>query len=356
MTDEENKKPSDLFGDSAAVKPLFGEEEALPQGKPLFDNEFSDPGDAAFVKPLFEDPEDVERTTLEDFQEFDDISGDTAGEAGEAPVPAVEYPSGIPVPPKDFVIENEVSAEENTAEEITPPYNPYENAEPAKAVNDPVTEEPAAPAQNTETASLYAPVFPQEEPLPEPEFAIPAEKIALPGDLESMSLGALMAYARETVKYSAEDVYNGTKINERYLQAIEEDQFEQLPSGAFPGAYVRALCSFYHLETSACEIAQKKAAAYCTACRPPDEVYDSLNEHAIINKEEQEKFRRIVTVAGIVLLIAILSIVTLVVWLSAKDDQKTGPAAPSPVKMENLEKLDPEPPQINASELNVPKK
>ena len=83
MTDDENKERSDLFGDSSAAKPLFGADESLPQGKPLFNNELDGPGDAAYVKPLFSDSDD-EHNTLDDFQEFDNVP-DTEDSADAAP-------------------------------------------------------------------------------------------------------------------------------------------------------------------------------------------------------------------------------------------------------------------------------
>ena len=331
MTSGDDKKRTDLFGEAAA-KPLFGDE-PVPAGKPLFDNEFTDPGDAAFVKPLFGDAEEEEEpVSLDDFQEFDNVP-----ESAE-----VEEDT------ESIVYEEAEEAPAETSEETEEV--PAEEPEPAE---NNLFAEPAA--QETKPPFSDDMFGVEEAPLPEPTFTIPAEKVALPGELESMSLGTLMAYARETVGFTPENVYDGTKINEKFLLAIEHDQFDKLPSGAFPGAYVRALCSFYHLENRVCEIAQKKAAAYCTACRPPDEVYNTLPKHAVINKEEQEKFRRLITVAGIAVL-AIITLIVVLVTISAirKSNEKAVPVV-SPVKMEELEQLDPAPPQAITTELDVPR-
>ena len=333
MTDDENKERSDLFGDSSAAKPLFGADESLPQGKPLFNNELDGPGDAAYVKPLFSDSDD-EHNTLDDFQEFDNVP-DTEDSADAAPA------------------ENPAPAESDSAADDAQGYA----AEKNNLFSDDPSNRPFAedliPADTNPPAGNNG--FVQESPEQEPAYKIPSAPVTLTGDLEAMSLGTLMAYAREAAGLSMEDVYGGTKINERYLIAIEQDQFDKLPSGAFPGAYVRALCSFYHLDKNSKEIAQQKAAAYCTECRPPDEVYDQLNEHAIINREEQEKFRKIVAVAGIVLFSVILSIITIIVVLTVRKNAPEKVPAVSPVSVETLEKLDPEPPQIKATELDVPR-
>lgn len=324
MIDEEKNKRADLFGESSA-RPLFGSEEPAPAGKPLFDNEFSDPGDAAFVKPLFGDSQadEEEPVSLDDFQEYDNL------------------------PEDETIVSPEVSQDEPSVEYVEPVQE--ENSSAFAEAESPVPE----PCRESDPP-FSEDVFKQEEAIPEPAFTIPANKVALPGDLESMSLGALMSYARETAGFTPENVYEGTKISERFLNAIESDQFDNLPSGAFPGAYVRALCSFYHLENDACEVAQKKAAAYCTACRPPDDIYDQLPQHAIINKEDQEKFRRWVTIAGVVLFSIILTVIVIVIVSLFKDDESNVPPAPSPVKMEEIEQLDPEPSPLKATELDLP--
>ena len=360
MTSGDDNKRTDLFGEAAA-KPLFGDDDSVPAGKPLFDNDFSDPGDAAFVKSLFGDSEEEdEPVSLDDFQEYDNIpdtveTEDEAeddenifyGETGSTPEEAAEEsaPAEDPVPVQEPVPEEAPAAE-------VPVQEPVPAEEPAPAA-DMFAE--SAP-QETKPPFSEDMFGAEEDTLPKPAFIIPAEKVALPGELESMSLGTLMAYARETVGLTPENVFDGTKINEKFLLAIEHDQFDKLPSGAFPGVYVRALCSFYHLDKSVCEIAQKKAAAYCTACRPPDEVYNSLPQHAMINKEEQEKFRRMITIAGIALF-AIISLIVVLVTVSAVKKNNAQKAVPvvSPVKMEELEQLDPASPQVITSELDVPR-
>ncbi|MBR2439899.1 MAG: helix-turn-helix domain-containing protein [Lentisphaeria bacterium] len=347
MVDDENKQKADLFGDSSAAKPLFGADESLPQGKPLFNNDLEDDGDAAFVRPLFADTEEEE--TLEDFRKYDDIPEnddiDSPYEADDEYEEPAEEAGTVPVEDTFSASRTESSAEEEPVS--SDPVSP-EPAPAALFAEGAVSTDSAAPVKDN--------VFTQQTPVPEPAaYTAPASPLILAGDLESMSLGALMIYARESAGLSPEDVYDGTKINEKYLLAIEREDFEKLPSGSFPGAYVRTLCSFYHLDKNAKEIAQKKAAAYCTQCRPPDDVYNQLNEHAIINKEEQEKFKKIVMISGVILFSLILTIVTVTVIVSVKKKAPEAAPAVSPVTVESLEKLSPEPPQIKASELNVPR-
>ena len=350
MTSGDDNKRTDLFGEAAA-KPLFGDDDSVPAGKPLFDNDFSDPGDAAFVKSLFGDSEEEdEPVSLDDFQEYDNIP-ETVGTEDESDVEEYENvfceeTESVPGVAAEEVIEESVAAEESApAQDI---------ASAGEAAADDMFSEPVP--QETKPPFSEDMFGAEENTLPEPAFTIPAEKVALPGDLESMTLGKLMAYARETVGYTPENVFDGTKINEKFLLAIEQDEFEKLPSGSFPGAYVRALCSFYHLEKSVCDIAQKKAAAYCTACRPSDKIYDTLPGGPVINKEELEKVRRIIIAAGIVIF-AIITLIVVLVTVSIVKKSNAQKAIPvvSPVKMEELEQLDPASPQVITTELDVPR-
>ena len=355
MTSGDENKRTDLFGEAAA-KPLFGEDDSVPAGKPLFDNDFSDPGDAAFVKSLFGDSEEEdEPVSLDDFQEYDNIPDAAESEVDAEADENIYYEEAENAPEEapEEIIEEPVSVQEPVpAEELAPAQESVPAEEPVTASDMFAEPEP----QETKPPFSEDMFGTEEDPIPPPAFTIPAEKVALPGELESMSLGTLMAYARETVGFTPENVFVGTKINEKFLLAIEHDQFDKLPSGAFPGVYVRALCSFYHLEKNVCEIAQKKAAAYCTACRPPDEVYNTLPQHAVINKEEQEKFRRVITIAGIAVL-AIITLIVVLVTVAAVKKNNAQNAIPvvSPVKMEELEQLDPASPQVITTELDVPR-
>ena len=325
MANEENKTSADLFS-GGAVKPLFSaDEDSMPIGKPLFDSELSEQGDAAFVKPLFGNPEE---------------------ESPSVPAPEED--------PTDFSVYDQ---------EDTFPAEPEPAEEPAGFAAEPLQEAPSEPAPTPAPEIIPEPAAeplitapePESIPEPAPKRIGPATTITLHGDLEAMSLGTLMRLARETAQVTEEEVYECTKINSRYLNAIEQDRFEDLPRGAFPGAYVRALSSLYRLDPAAKEISQKKAAEYCTAVKAPNEVYDRLQDNALINKEEREKFRRwfIIAVTFFALLIA-LSIL-LVITFSMKKSTEPEQLERSPVTMESLEQLSgPQMPVMR--KLNVPGK
>src|SRR3954454_10846477 len=54
------------------------------------------------------------------------------------------------------------------------------------------------------------------------------------------SFGAQLKREREQRKISLDDISVSTKIGTRFLRAIEDDQFEQLPGGIFNKGFVRA--------------------------------------------------------------------------------------------------------------------
>ena len=158
MTDDENKKRTDLFGDTVA-KPLFGDDDAVPAGKPLFDNDFSDPGDAAFVKPLFGDDEEDEPLSLDDFQEFDNVPDSDDAEFEDDGVPEEEPVSGEIPAPEDVPVE-EVPAEPPVPEEV-PAAQPVteQSVDPKPAVIDLMTQKcawrtavPGAPVKDVRGA------------------------------------------------------------------------------------------------------------------------------------------------------------------------------------------------------------
>jgi cytoskeleton protein RodZ len=60
--------------------------------------------------------------------------------------------------------------------------------------------------------------------------------------------GALLLAAREARAMSRAEVAEITKISLRYLEAIEQDAYDRLPSATFVRGYVRELARLYRLE------------------------------------------------------------------------------------------------------------
>jgi len=63
------------------------------------------------------------------------------------------------------------------------------------------------------------------------------------------SFGENLRRERESRGVSLRDIANHTKIGVRFLQAIEDDQLDQLPGGIFPRAFVRQYAAYLGLDT-----------------------------------------------------------------------------------------------------------
>jgi cytoskeleton protein RodZ len=84
------------------------------------------------------------------------------------------------------------------------------------------------------------------------------------------SFGAQLKREREQRKISLDDISVSTKIGTRFLRAIEDDQFDQLPGGIFNKGFIRAYARHLgldeertvadYLEASGAEISDTKAA------------------------------------------------------------------------------------------------
>ena len=62
------------------------------------------------------------------------------------------------------------------------------------------------------------------------------------------SFGEKLKQEREKRKITLEQISSSTKIGTRMLQALEEDNFNQLPGGIFNKGFVRAYCRFLGLD------------------------------------------------------------------------------------------------------------
>ena len=62
------------------------------------------------------------------------------------------------------------------------------------------------------------------------------------------SFGAKLKLEREKRKITLEQISGSTKIGIRMLQALEEDNFNQLPGGIFNRGFVRAYSRFVGLD------------------------------------------------------------------------------------------------------------
>jgi len=65
------------------------------------------------------------------------------------------------------------------------------------------------------------------------------------------TFGEELRRERELREISLREVSHATKINMRYLEALESNEFEHLPGGVFNRGFVRAYCQFIGVDAEA---------------------------------------------------------------------------------------------------------
>lgn len=106
----------------------------------------------------------------------------------------------------------------------------------------------APPALMTPTPSVTLPP-PTPEPvfIPEPPPGPSAEEMAVLVDEHGFS-GALLKKVRELQGQTLADLAGRTRISERYLQALEDEAADTLPSATFVRGYVREVARSLHID------------------------------------------------------------------------------------------------------------
>lgn len=109
-----------------------------------------------------------------------------------------------------------------------------EPAPETEPVTEPVTETVTENVIETET---------EMSPVPTPPEPHAEEAPVLPAEPAVLSCGAHLARARQRKGWSIEDVVNATKIRRQILEAVERDDYEELPERVFVLGYVRSYAS-----------------------------------------------------------------------------------------------------------------
>lgn len=136
------------------------------------------------------------------------------------------------------------------------------------------------------------------------------------GDSSRMaSFGESLRRERELRRITLREVSEATKINSRYLEALERNEFTYLPGGAFTKGFIRAYARYIGVDEAEMlnaylfEIANKEKEQ--TALEPAGGV-DTLREHFQVEYGSDDRRRRrlrlAVVLGGILLLAALIGI------------------------------------------------
>ena len=208
---------------------------------------------------------------------------------------------------------------DHTAENELPLFNdePVENTVPEPVPAEPVTaaEENApqavAPAPEPAAAEPDAPAEPapvEAEPAPAVAPAVSdaaGGKCKVPVGLRPTSaFGNFLRQVREANGISLDDLARTTRIKRGYLEAVEQENYKDLPAVAYTLAYINTLADYYGVDAGGKEILTSEVRKHLE--------YEAPEENkAIIGREVSEEnqilLRRILFAgAGLIVLLAIL--------------------------------------------------
>lgn len=309
---------SELFPAGNAPKPLFPQTET-PSVKPLF-------GSSAEPETAYRAPLEPERS-----------------ESVEAVLPANDSFGEIrETPSEETVYQPDPAAPEFREPVIVSRSEPVERTEIPPVTPAPVVSAPAmtekAPENTRYAAKGPAPVSPDS---PAVRFGQVRERFPIipPGrkeekkrslaiDLDSASLGSIMKAARDQAGFSVQQTADASRIKMMYIKALESDDFQSLPKGIFPNAYVRTLCDLYCLNDEVREAALRKVSENLEKMDiVPTELLQQIDQKVQKNEQEEKRITKIfyATVIGASLLLLLL--VTGIV-MAAVSFRKSDSAAP----------------------------
>lgn len=132
------------------------------------------------------------------------------------------------------------------------------------------------------------------------------------------SFGETLRRERELRQISLREISEATKINLRYLDALERNDFRHLPGGVFNKGFVKAYAQYIGVDADGmvdAYLVEERAQAEKAAAQKPPEV---LRRAAAAEREEADRersrSRRLWLVAAVVL--AVLAILAVVAFLA----------------------------------------
>ncbi len=131
---------------------------------------------------------------------------------------------------------------------------------------------------------------------------------------EGTSIGHILQEARSKNGLSVDQVAIETRIKKSYIEALERDDHEQLPSSVYAKAYVRRLCQQYGLDESISAKAIKGVRGKASESAVPDDVLAELEKGKQVNVEKQGRLKtfNIAVTACIVAIVVVACIVAFI--------------------------------------------
>lgn len=186
------------------------------------------------------------------------------------------------------------------------PSDPRDSATAVAAVQAPATENPPGTGESPGDDGLT--------PAPGSAYDPPAVSHNTGDESTMPSFGESLRRQRELRQISLREVSDATKINLRYLEALEKNDFTHLPGGAFTRGYIRSFSRYIGVDET--EMVDAYLYELARQENPDDPAFreeratDSLAQHFNVQVKDEEnrrrRARRIVIVVAALLLALIL--------------------------------------------------
>ncbi|MDR0933373.1 MAG: helix-turn-helix domain-containing protein [Victivallales bacterium] len=136
------------------------------------------------------------------------------------------------------------------------------------------------------------------------------------------SLGSCLSDLRQRSHYTIEQLALETKIKESYLEALEAEDYKNLPQTVYVMGYIRKLCALYG-------VSKTDADTLTSGLREqlqyelPEDITKSVVDHEISEENERKLRQLIMVIAGVIALLVIALIVAGVMILAGVRKSET---------------------------------
>ena len=364
-------------------RPDYEENDLFPSGntpKPLFPQV-----DPPSVKPLFESSAEQETVIRTPFEQKETKSIEVPDPVNNVSEGILAKPSEAPTSYRETDNAPEIPTPVIVGSSADPEGSKKIQADPPAPVSEPVMTE-KAPVKTHYEEVQKAPDYKTSDPVSKPRYGQIRERMpvvqggkkevikrSLAIDLQSASLGAVLKAARTQSGLTVQQAAEKSRIKVAYINALEADNFDLLPKGIFPNAYVRSLCGLYRLDDETCEHALRKVAENLEKMDTvPAELLQQIDQNVQRNEQEEKRITKIfyttVFCGGLLLILIVVGIIMAAVSLR-KPNTDTRPSVTQntsqkgertpPVETFDIKKLEAlTPAQIPClmQELSVPQK
>ncbi|HBC88059.1 MAG TPA: hypothetical protein DCZ94_14005 [Lentisphaeria bacterium] len=147
---------------------------------------------------------------------------------------------------------------------------------------------------------------------------------------DNATSGQILQEGRVRSGLSIDQVSITTKIKKNFIEALERDDFQNLPAPVYVNAYVRTLCYLYHVDENQVLVLLNKVKGKVLEYTVPEEVIHQLEKGKQVNLLQQIKVRRIMLT--VIAACVILSASILMVYHLMKIGITEAPPPVAPVK------------------------